>query len=237
MRLDDFRQLVRRLSDEVPEQFLDGIIEITVSSRSLPHPTRADIYTLGECVPLASTPGGAVQSRIVLYYGSFAALAHLSPGFEWETEARETLQHELRHHLEWRAGAPELEALDWATEQNYARLDGEPFDPLFFLSGEEVVPGVYQVEDDWFLDHRVRGPVAEVRFGWHGREYVIAVPTGLEPPCFLKVDGIAEPPPGDLVVVLRKNPSLLELVWPRRLGQVEVRALPAAGALPDGSPG
>ena len=81
MRLDDFREMVRRLSEELPSQFLDGIAEVTVSPRTVPHPDRAGIYTLGECVPLPTTDSDAdaVQSRIVLYHGSFAALAHLTP--------------------------------------------------------------------------------------------------------------------------------------------------------------
>ena len=35
-------------------------------------------------------------------------------------------------------------------------MDGEPFDPLFHLSGEAVAEGVYQVDDDFFLDRVVR---------------------------------------------------------------------------------
>lgn len=237
MRLDDFRALARRLADEVPEEFLDGIVEITVSPRSVPHPIRADIYTLGECVPLPSTPGAEVQSRIVLYHGSFAALARLDSAFDWVAEARETLQHELRHHVEWRAGASDLEALDWAAEQNYARHEGESFDPLFFLDGEKWAPGVYQVEDDWFLDHLVRRQVSTIQFTWHGREYSVAVPEGFTPPSYLTVNGVAEPPPGDLVVVVRKRPNWLELVWPRPLGEAVVDAVPVTPTPLGGSTG
>ena len=59
MRLDDFRSLVARLSTEVPEEFLDGISEITVSPRAVPHPTRLDIFPLGLCVPLRAGDPGA----------------------------------------------------------------------------------------------------------------------------------------------------------------------------------
>ena len=58
---------------------------------------------------------------MVLYHGSFAALARVNGGLDWREEAWETLTHELRHHLEWRARAPDLEELDWAVEQNFAR--------------------------------------------------------------------------------------------------------------------
>ena len=77
-----FVALVSRLSREVPEEFLDGISEITVSPRAVPHPTRADIFTLGHCIPFHAGETGApdeIQSRVVLYHGSFRALAELDP--------------------------------------------------------------------------------------------------------------------------------------------------------------
>jgi hypothetical protein len=225
MRLDDFREMVRRLSEELPSQFLDGIAEVTVSPRTVPHPDRGGIYTLGECVPLPTTDSDAdaVQSRIVLYHGSFAALAHLTPGFDWREEAWETLTHELRHHLEWRARTPDLEDLDWAVEQNFARHDGEEFDPGFFLQGEAVAEGAYRVEDDVFLDRIVGTTPDSVVFAWRGREYRTAVPRGMTLPAFLTVAGAEEPPPGDLVLVLRKKPGLLTLLHPGRLFQAVVQ--------------
>jgi hypothetical protein len=224
MRLDDFREMVRRLADELPAQFLDGIGEVTVSPRTVPHPDRPGIFTLGECVPLPTAGGGAdgVQSRIVLYHGSFAALAHLTPSFDWREEAWETLTHELRHHLEWRAESPELEDLDWAVEQNFARHDGEDFDPAFFLQGEVVEEGTYRVEDDVFVDRLVRQPPETVDFKWRGREYRARVPRGASLPAFLTVTGAAEPPAGDLVLVLRRTPGLLTLLRPGRLFQAVV---------------
>lgn len=211
MRRADFEALVRRLASEIPSEFLDGILEVTVSPRSLPHPTRGEIWTLGECIPVAGE-GGEVQSRVVLYHGSFAALAQQAPDFDWVHEARETLQHELRHHLEWRAHRAELEALDEAAEQNFARLDGEPFDAGFFLQGELVVPGVYRVEDDWFLDHEVRSVPARIPFTWHGRPYVAAVPDGVTLPAFLTVTGLGDPPPGDVILAFRRPAGLLDLL-------------------------
>ncbi len=226
MRLDDFREMVRRISEELPAQFLDGIAEVTVSPRTVAHPDRSGIFTLGECVPLPTADGGsaeAVQSRIVLYHGSFAALAHLTPGFDWREEAWETLTHELRHHLEWRAKRPDLEDLDWAVEQNFARHDGDDFDPGFFLQGEIVADGAYRVEDDVFLDRIVAAAPEAVLFSWKGKEYRTVVPHGATLPAFLTVAGAAEAPPGDLVLVLRRKPGLLTLLHPGRLFQAVVQ--------------
>jgi hypothetical protein len=228
MRLSDFEAMVRRIADEVPSEFMHGIAEVAVSPRTVPHPERADIFTLGECIPLPSAEaasGEGIQSRVVLYYGSFAALARLQEGFEWREEAWETVTHELRHHLEWRANAPALEALDRAVEQNFARQDGEPFDPLFYLDGEPAGTAAFRVEDDVFLDRIVSGSPDAVTLQWRGHSYRVEVPAGATLPAFLTLDRVAEAPPGDLVLVLRRKPGLRDLLRPREPVQATVNAV------------
>lgn len=229
MRLADFESMVARMSADIPAEFLDGVAEVVVSPRTLAHPDRPGIYTLGECIPLPSgdgTPEG-VQSRIVLYYGSFAALAETTPGFEWREEAFETLTHELRHHLEWRARAPDLEELDWAVEQNYARHDGAPFDPGFYLAGTPAGDDVWRVEDDVFVDRVVRRLPVRASVHWAGRRYDAPVPPDASLPAFLVLDGVAEPPEGELVLVLRRKPGLRGLLRAPAPFQASVRVTPA----------
>ena len=228
MRLSDFEVMVRRIAAEVPSEFVEGIAEVAVSPRAVPHPERAEIYTLGECIPLpageaASSEG--IQSRIVLYYGSFAALARLQEGFDWREEAWETLSHELRHHLEWRARAPALEAFDRAVEHNFARQDGEAFDPLFYLDGELAGQAAFRVEDDVFLDRIVTDPPSVATVQWLGRSYRVDVPAEVALPAFLTLDGVAEAPPGDLILVLRRKPGLLDLLRPRPPSQATVNVV------------
>ncbi|MGH7538171.1 MAG: metallopeptidase family protein [Gemmatimonadales bacterium] len=217
VREDDFRHLVQRLLKEVPASYLDGVVDVAVSPKSVPHPLRADIYTLGECIPLEWSGSGAdLQSRIVLYHGSFAALAKLGD-LDWREETWETLTHELRHHLEWQANLAGLEAYDWAAEQNFARADGEPFDPVFYRSGEGLAPGVYKVDDDVFLEgdsDRVTGECYELV--WHGRRYRAAVPPAERRAWrFLTLDQLDEPPPGEAVLVLPgRTPALAALRQP-----------------------
>jgi hypothetical protein len=213
VQLSDFRSLVDRLVREVPGDYLDGIAGVEVSPKALPHPVRADVYTLGECIPLEwSGDGSDLQSRVVLYHGSFHALSRLGD-FDWREEAWETLTHELRHHLEWRASEAALEAYDWAAEQNFARHEGQVFDPAFYRAGERVAEGVYKVDDDVFVEGG-RGVAGGERMTWHGRSYRVPLPPGLRPPAFVTLDGLAEPPPGDAVLVLPRRPSLLDL-WRR----------------------
>jgi hypothetical protein len=205
--------MVRRMCADVPATYFDGVTEVVVSPRAVPHPVRDGIFTLGECIPLPLEGEGSdtIQSRVVLYHGSFRALAEYDPGFDWSAEAWETLTHELRHHVEWRARRGELEALDRAAEQNFARQDGEPFDAGFYLDGEMAAPGVYQVDADWFLDRLVSVVPAAIDFGWHGRQYHAALPVGVTLPAFITIEGVTPLPPGDLVVVLHRKPRIRDL--------------------------
>jgi hypothetical protein len=239
MRLADFEAMVARMAGEVPREFLDGVAGITVSPRTLPHPDRPGIFTLGECIPLPATDAAGpegVQSRIVLYHGSFAALAELAPGFDWREEAFETLTHELRHHLEWRARAPDLEDLDWAVEQNYARQDGEAFDPVFYLSGAPVADDAWRVEDDVFLDRIVTRVPEAVSVRWSGVDYAVPVPAGATLPAFLVLEGAAGAPEGELVLVLRRKPGVLTLFRPTRTYHAAVRVADSHDYLPGTAP-
>lgn len=221
MRFEDFRGLIARLQSEVPPEYLHGIAGVEVSPKAVPHPVRPEIYTLGECIPLEwSGTGTDLQSRVVLYHGSFAALARQSPPgeFDWRGEAWETLTHELRHHLEWRANQSALEAYDWAADQNFARHEGAGFDPDFYRSGERIADGVWKVDDDVFVEQgwgAERGERFELV--WHGKRYrgeaSAAPPRAIR---FLVLDGVAEPPPGDLVLVLRPRGGLLDVFRGRR---------------------
>jgi hypothetical protein len=100
---------------------------------------------------------------------------------------------------------PDLEAFDWAAEQNFARGDGERFDPLFHLSAERVAGGIYRLDDDYFLDQVVAALPAVARFRWHGRGYRAVVPPDGRLPAFLTVAGVDDPPPGELILVLRRK--------------------------------
>ena len=222
MHLADFERLVRRLVRDIPEEYLDGVAAIDVSRKALPHPVRADVYTLGECIPMHGDLDEVV-SRVVLYHGSFRALAHLRDDFSWRDEAWETLTHELRHHLEWRANSDALEEYDWAADQNFARLDGGPFDPAFYLAAEEIADDIYRVDDDVFLDRVVRRMPERIEVPWHGTRYTVAVPAGTLP-VFLTLEQVADPPPGDLIVVLRRRAGLRDLVG-RRAPVTQARAV------------
>lgn len=212
MRFRDFRALVERLAAEVPPEYLKGVVDIEVSRRTVPHPVLRGIYTLGEWVPLELGEGPA-PCKVVLYYGSFSALAREDPDFDWRQEAWETLTHELRHHLEAGAGSDRLERYDWAADENFLRAEGENFDPWFYLWGEQVAPGVFRVEEDFFWDRKCSQIPEAVTLQWQGRSYRVPVPQG-PLPAYLVLRGLEPPPPGDAIVVLRRPASLADL-WRR----------------------
>jgi hypothetical protein len=239
VRRRDFEAMVRRMARELPEGFLAGIIAIEVTGKTVPHPVRAGIYTLGECLPHdfgGPDEGAALRSTVYLHYGSFAALGRLDSGFAWREEAWETLTHEVRHHLEWRARVPELEKLDDAAEANYARHDGEPFPPLFHLDGERVAPGVTKVEDDVFQDAMLDAKAWQQAGGtswpvtWHGRAYRVRLPAPLPDILFLTVTGVEPAPAGDLVLVVRRRPGARDLLRRAVVAQAVAAASAAHGA-------
>lgn len=214
MRLDDFRAMVQRLQGDIPDPFQGGVVEIAVSPKTVPDPVRALVYTLGECIPLEWSGSGAdLQSRIVLYHGSFQALARLGGGdFDWREEAWETLTHELRHHLEWQANVANLEAYDWAAEQNFARHEGVAFDPVFYRNGETLGPGVSKVDDDVFIEtETTAGSGERVEVVWHGARHWVTLPE-MDPRAwvFLTLEGLDEPAPGEAVLVRPGHPSVFD---------------------------
>jgi hypothetical protein len=213
MELSSFRSLVERLAKDIPPEFQDGVVAVDVRPASVPHPVHAGVYTLGECVPLEWSGNGAdLHSRILLYYGSFRALARGDAGFSWQREAWETLSHELRHHLEWRANVGALEDYDWAAEENFKRHEGRPFDSAFYRSGERVTQGVYKVDDDVFVEGELGAGSGERSVAWHGEPWrvtVPAVPRGAA--AYLTLEGLVPEPVGDAVLVIPHRTSLLDL--------------------------
>jgi len=212
VRLDEFRSLVARLQSEIPSEFTGGVVAVDVSPKALPHPVHGDVYTLGECVPLEWSGSGAdLHSRIILYHGSFASLARLGD-FDWREETWETLTHELRHHLEWRANVDALAAYDWAAEQNFARQEGQPFDPSFFRSGEALHERIWKVDDDVFIEREQGAGSGEQQdLVWHGRRYRVSLPHQSGRSQFLTLEGLVDPPPGDTILVVKPAPRLLDL--------------------------
>ena len=205
MKRTAFARLAGRLWDEIPEIARQGVQALTVEARALPHAGFEDVYTLGECVtedwPSGFGGEGDTRSELVLYHGSFVALADLDAEFDWEGELWETILHELLHHREAAAGESGLEDFDWAAEQNFRRLAGDPFDPGFYRAVPASPDGVVRLDSESFLETAVPEGASEAWFTWRGREYGIEIPADV-PLAFVEIENLAG---GRLWVVARRT--------------------------------
>ncbi|MCI0432132.1 MAG: metallopeptidase family protein [Gemmatimonadetes bacterium] len=234
MKFEEFEQRATEEWERIPDSFKGGVDALILERDAKAHPTRPGVYTLGECLtdnwPTDFAGPDTTRSALVLYYGSFRRLASEDPGFDWEAEIWETLTHELQHHLESLAAEDELEDVDAAVEENFRRIDGEPFDPLFYLDGESLGDGWYRVEDTWFLEvDDSPGAGREAGFAWEGRNYRVGLPDSTEPVLFLKVDGV-HGLNGELCLVVRRRVGVLRRLFGgvARTGNATAHAEPAA---------
>ncbi len=214
MKFPDFERLAHEAYEEIPEHFKEGIDGLVVSREAVPHPERADVYTLGECLTEdhVSDYGSPETTRsvIALYWGSFRQLARRDEAFDWEGELWETLTHELRHHLESLAGDDALEGVDYAAEQTFLRDEGLDFDPWYFEQGEEIAPGVYEVEKSVYVEQLWAtsdfDAARTIDFEWEGCAYTIDRPDELGDVHFVWIEGVdAEVGSLELVLVRKRG--------------------------------
>ncbi len=241
MKFREFEKAAWRAFREIPEDYTGGLDGLSVHREALPHPVFPDIYTLGMC-STESYPSDwqrpeTTRSVVALYYGSFRELSRLDPGFDWEGELWETLTHELRHHLESLADQDELGGVDYAMEESFKRSEGLDFDPCYYQSGDEVAPGVFRVETDFFIEQewsRERfAQAGELHFQWRGEEFRIEAPERLGDAHFIWIDGV-DAGPGELQLVLVRKRRWWEAFLKRRAGELwesEAVALRVDGAV------
>ena len=113
--------LLDTLAESFPEALFDGLNggvnlqEEAVPDQEFP---KGQVYILGEYCDYL------LGRYINLYYGSFAAMAENEEWTkeDWEEELRQTLSHELTHHMEGRSG---LHALDDKDEAEMAAWQEE----------------------------------------------------------------------------------------------------------------
>jgi hypothetical protein len=199
-----FRKLAGRMWDEIPAAAREGVEALTVVDEALPHPEFADVYTLGECVTDVWPSGygdGDTRSELVLYHGSFRALADLDPGFDWADEMWETILHELLHHREAAAGQSGLDDFDWAEEQNLLRWAGLEYDPSFYRAVPAGSDGVVRLDSELFIESLVPPGSDEAVFRWRDHAYSVRVPADVQT-AFVQVVNLAG---GRLSVVMRRR--------------------------------
>jgi hypothetical protein len=70
---------------------------------------------------------------------------------------------------------------------------------------------------------------------WAGRDYVVAVPPGTSLPAVLVLEGLADDPEGEVVLVLRRKPGVLALFRPVSTYHAAVQVVEPGSYLPGGS--
>lgn len=115
--IDRVTELLTGIADEIPDEiFRDLNLGILVSEEVKLNEQSAaglPLYTLGVY------SRGPMGRQIIIYYGSFmAAFGHLEEAALVD-KLRETLKHELLHHLENQGGEFGLEFEDYLRLQRY----------------------------------------------------------------------------------------------------------------------
>ena len=247
MNFEEFQRRAREIFDAVPESFKEGVDDLEVTRRTVPHPSLPGVYTLGECLsesyPSEFGGPGEVRSRVVLYYGSFLELSRTDDEWDWEGELNETILHEIRHHLEHLAAEEALEELDYAEDQNFARREGERFDPFFFRLGESIGEGTFEVDRDVFIEVPIGQAdfdrLRSIRLRWDGEELEVERPAELGDVHYLRAKDFEPGSGGELFAVLVRKRGARE--WLRGIiRREELRVLQSDAALlpsyPDGRP-
>ena len=118
LSFDQAGDLLDEMAEEFPQEFyaeLNGGISLLPEARE--DPEGEDLYIMGEYC------NDMMGRYIVLYYGSFAALAEQEDWTQedWEDELYTTLSHEFTHHMEGLAGERGLEIRDELEMEQYRR--------------------------------------------------------------------------------------------------------------------
>ena len=116
LSFDQAGDLLDEMAEEFPEEFyaqLNGGISLLPEAKE--DPEGEDLYIMGEYC------NDMMGRYIVLYYGSFAALARQEDWTEedWEDELYTALSHEFTHHIEGLAGERGLEIRDELEMEQY----------------------------------------------------------------------------------------------------------------------
>jgi hypothetical protein len=156
---DTFSARARVIAAEMPPRFMGGIEAVLAHREAKGNPELPEVFTMGECEtsPLSDATGtDAFRSIVHLYHGSFAALARTDPSFDWEYELRETIEHEVQHHLEDRAGIKDLRDEDALFDAHARFKAGLEVPPGWYRQGERVGQDLWAVDLDLFLELRMR---------------------------------------------------------------------------------
>lgn len=101
LTIDQFTDLAGKIVDRIPEKFLKDLNGgFNVAGDEV---RDGEYLVMGEYLC-----DDIMGSTIMLYYGSFVSLLAGAGAGDWEKELKDTILHELRHHVEIMAGVDYL---------------------------------------------------------------------------------------------------------------------------------
>lgn len=116
--------------NEIPAEFTQGLQGLHVLEHAKPELGYVGVYRLGEYLDPGMDHflggGAGIGRHIALYYGSFVALARANSKFDWEAELWDVITHELRHHVESKAGDDSLIREDKRRETYFKKYFKKP---------------------------------------------------------------------------------------------------------------
>jgi len=117
--IDAVEELLSQIVDEIPPVFLEQLNGgITLLEECKQHPeSQGNLYIMGEYCN-----GRGLGRLIRIYYGSFMRVYAYAPEGLLREKLRESLLHELTHHLESLAGERGLEVQDQIQLAEYRKL-------------------------------------------------------------------------------------------------------------------
>ena len=229
MRLADFEAMVARMSGEVPREFLAGVGEIVVSPRTLPHPERPGIFTLGECIPLPSRRRHGARRASRAGSCCITARSPRSPGSRpASTGARRRSRPSPTSSGTTSSGAPARPTSRSWTGRSSRTTPGRTARPStrrFFLAGAPVARRRLAGRR-----RRVSRPHRRRRARTRADPLGRAASTWCRVPRRRHAAGVSGaggrrpmPPAGELVLVLRRKPGVLALLRPAKRYHAVVR--------------
>ena len=117
--IEEFKEIVSELLDELPEPFFRGLTGGVIVSEAAPIPNYAqgdDLYTMGQYQAFSGV------RQVIIYKGSFDRAYPNVGADEARAILRGVVRHEFRHHMEFISGVHDetsLEAEDEREKQKY----------------------------------------------------------------------------------------------------------------------
>lgn len=110
MTVEEFRDMLDEILESIPEEYfveLNGGVQLIEETKIHPQSIGNELRIMGEY-----RRSGTLGRNIHIYYGSFMDIYGNCTKEQLYTRVRETVLHELMHHLESLAGYRDLEVED-----------------------------------------------------------------------------------------------------------------------------